>query len=113
MKTMDEARELDLQDRFINSKCTKYMLRNDQPTEALKTIGLFTRVCVQWILIIESFSYTITNCLTYSFKGDAPDPLTDLIDMQCMWYALEEGECYRRQKNFGKALKRFHQIEKV
>ncbi|RIA85284.1 NMDA receptor-regulated protein 1-domain-containing protein [Glomus cerebriforme] len=87
MKVMDEARELDLQDRFINSKCTKYMLRNDQPKEALKTIGLFTR-------------------------GDAPDPLTDLIDMQCMWYALEEGECYRRQNNFGKALKRFHQIEK-
>ncbi|CAI2168319.1 5145_t:CDS:10 [Funneliformis geosporum] len=87
MKVMDEARELDLQDRFINSKCTKYMLRNDQPKEAIKTIGLFTR-------------------------GDAPDPLTDLMDMQCMWYALEEGECYRRQNNYGKALKRFHQIEK-
>ncbi|PKY40364.1 N-terminal acetyltransferase A, auxiliary subunit [Rhizophagus irregularis] len=87
MKVMDEARELDLQDRFINSKCTKYMLRNNQPEEALKTIGLFTR-------------------------GDAPDPLTDLIDMQCMWYALEEGECYRRQNNLGKALKRFHQIDK-
>ncbi|CAG8791171.1 4883_t:CDS:2, partial [Racocetra persica] len=44
--------------------------------------------------------------------GDAPDPLTDLADMQCMWFVLEEGESYIRQKKWGKALKRFHQIEK-
>ncbi|CAG8580181.1 12419_t:CDS:10 [Ambispora gerdemannii] len=87
MKAMNEGRELDLQDRFINSKCTKYMLRNGQITEAEKTIGLFTR-------------------------GDAPDPITDLIDMQCMWFELEEGECYLRQNKFGRSLKRFHQIEK-
>ncbi|CAG8532341.1 12386_t:CDS:10, partial [Dentiscutata heterogama] len=87
MKVMNEARELDLQDRFINSKCSKYMLRNDQTEEAEQKIGLFTR-------------------------GDAPDPLTDLADMQCMWFVLEEGESYIRQKKWGKALKRFHQIEK-
>ncbi|CAG8552241.1 5817_t:CDS:10, partial [Racocetra fulgida] len=88
MKVMNEARELDLQDRFINSKCSKYMLRNDQAEEAEQKIGLFTR-------------------------GDAPDPLTDLADMQCMWFVLEEGESYIRQKKWGKALKRFHQIEKI
>lgn len=43
---MNEARELDLQDRFINSKCTKYYLRNNQIAEAEKIIGLFTRVGV-------------------------------------------------------------------
>ncbi|RIB24053.1 hypothetical protein C2G38_2134138 [Gigaspora rosea] len=86
-KVMNEARELDLQDRFINSKCSKYMLRNDQIEEAEQKIGLFTR-------------------------GDAPDPLTDLADMQCMWFVLEEGESYIRQKKWSKALKRFHQIEK-
>jgi peptide alpha-N-acetyltransferase len=41
---MVEARQLDLQDRFVNSKCTKYLLRNNQVEEAEKTIGLFTRV---------------------------------------------------------------------
>ncbi|CAG8452976.1 18718_t:CDS:10 [Acaulospora morrowiae] len=87
MKVMNEARELDLQDRFINSKCSKYMLRNDKDVEAEKTIGLFTR-------------------------GDAPDPITDLVDMQCMWFSLEEADCYVRQSRLGKALKRFHQIEK-
>ncbi|KAG9289032.1 hypothetical protein G9A89_015581 [Geosiphon pyriformis] len=87
MKVMNEARELDFQDRFINTKCTKYMLRNGQLTEAEKIVGLFTR-------------------------GDAPDPITDLVDMQCMWFALEEGECHMRHRRFGKALKRFYQIEK-
>ncbi|RIB03098.1 NMDA receptor-regulated protein 1-domain-containing protein [Gigaspora rosea] len=53
---MNEAHELDLQDRFINSKCSKYMLSNDQIKEAEQKIGLFTR-------------------------GDAPDPLIDLADM--------------------------------
>ncbi|RHZ63326.1 hypothetical protein Glove_330g14 [Diversispora epigaea] len=86
-KVMNEARELDLQDRFINSKCTKYMLRSNQPIEAENTIGLFTR-------------------------GDAPDPITDLMEMQCMWFALEEADCYFRFNKLGKALKRLHQIEK-
>ncbi|CAG8567067.1 5151_t:CDS:10, partial [Paraglomus brasilianum] len=87
MKAMNDARELDLQDRFINSKCVKYMLRNNQAEEAEKTIGYFTR-------------------------RDAPDPYSDLVDMQCMWFALEEGECFARTNKLGKALKRFHQIEK-
>ncbi|RKP26093.1 NMDA receptor-regulated protein 1-domain-containing protein, partial [Syncephalis pseudoplumigaleata] len=38
---MVQARQLDLQDRFVNSKCTKYLLRNEQAEEAEKTIGLF------------------------------------------------------------------------
>ncbi|CAG8463054.1 5199_t:CDS:10 [Diversispora eburnea] len=69
-------------------KCTKYMLRNNQPIEAENTIGLFTR-------------------------GDAPDPITDLMEMQCMWFALEEADCYFKFNKLGKALKRLHQIEKV
>lgn len=44
MDCMNTARELDLQDRFINTICTKYMLRNDQQKLAEDTIGLFTRV---------------------------------------------------------------------
>lgn len=47
---MNEARELDLQDRFINSKCAKYLLRADRVEEAEKTISLFTRVCIKKII---------------------------------------------------------------
>ncbi|KAJ3043731.1 N-alpha-acetyltransferase 16, NatA auxiliary subunit, partial [Rhizophlyctis rosea] len=87
MKAMNDARELDLQDRNVNSKCTKYMLKNDRMAEAEKTITLFTR-------------------------SESTDPLGDLVDMQCMWFALECAESHARKGEFGKALKRYHQIEK-
>ncbi|CAG8823820.1 11946_t:CDS:1, partial [Gigaspora margarita] len=40
---MNEACQLDLQDRFINLKYSKYMLRNDQIEEAEQKIRLFTK----------------------------------------------------------------------
>lgn len=88
MESLNEARELDLQDRFINSKCTKYMLRADKVAEAEKTVVLFAR-------------------------ADIADPLNDLVDMQAQWYLLEAGGSHLRQGQIGKALKRFHQVEKV
>jgi len=45
MDIMNKARESDLKDRFINTKCAKYQLRNNCNEEALKTMSLFTRVC--------------------------------------------------------------------
>lgn len=32
--------------------------------------------------------------------------------MQCMWFALEEGDSYQRQGKLGKALKRYHTVDK-
>lgn len=84
---MNEARELDLQDRFINSKCSKYLLRNDKVEEAEKTMGLFTRT-------------------------DAVSPLMDLNDMQAIWFLLEEADSYNRQGKYGLTLKRLNWIEK-
>ncbi|KAF9139205.1 N-alpha-acetyltransferase 16, NatA auxiliary subunit [Mortierella sp. GBA39] len=87
MGALNEARELDLQDRFINTKCTKYMLRADNMADAEKTTILFTR-------------------------ADIPNPLNDLVDMQTQWFSLEAGESNMRQGQIGRALKRFHQIDK-
>ncbi|KAJ3259846.1 hypothetical protein HK103_001737 [Boothiomyces macroporosus] len=88
MESMDFARSLDLQDRFVNSKCTKYKLQNDKVADAEATIALFTR------------DFTST------------DPTQDLIDMQCIWYAYAVGRSYQRQRRYGLALKRYHQIDK-
>lgn len=44
-KAMDEARVLDLQDRFLNTKCGKYRLRAGMADEAQEVLGLFTKVC--------------------------------------------------------------------
>lgn len=86
---MEQARQLDIKDRYINTKCAKYQLRNDENAAALKTMGMFTR------------AETIGG------------PLADLHDMQCLWYLTEDGEAYARRGNIGLALKRFHSVFKV
>ena len=44
VKWMDEAQSLDTADRFINYKCTKYMLRANMIKEAEEIASKFTRV---------------------------------------------------------------------
>ncbi|KAI8884470.1 N-terminal acetyltransferase A, auxiliary subunit [Backusella circina FSU 941] len=85
-KVMNEGRELDLQDRFINSKCAKYMLRAGEIEEAERLCSLFTR------------------------KDQLP--VNDLADMQCQWFMTEEGLAYLNKKNYGMSLKRFHALNK-
>lgn len=41
---MDEAQALDTADRFINSKCAKYMLKATMIKEAEEMCSKFTRV---------------------------------------------------------------------
>lgn len=88
-ETMDQARKLDLKDRYINTKAAKYQLRNDENENALKTMGLFTR-------------------------NDSPGgPLNDLLDMQSVWYLTEDGEAWVRNGSIGLALKRFHAVYNI
>ncbi|CAK9174650.1 unnamed protein product [Ilex paraguariensis] len=81
----DEARCMDLADRYINSKCVKRLLQADQVALAEKTAVLFTK------------------------DGD---PHNNLHDMQCMWYEIASGESYFRQGELGRALKKFLSVEK-
>ncbi|KAF2323305.1 hypothetical protein GH714_034540 [Hevea brasiliensis] len=80
----DEARCMDLADRYINSECVKRMLQADQVVLAEKTALLFTK------------------------DGDQHN---NLHDMQCM-YELASGESYFRQGDLGRALKKFLAVEK-
>nr|XP_024371729.1 N-terminal acetyltransferase A complex auxiliary subunit NAA15-like isoform X2 [Physcomitrium patens] len=81
----NEARTMDLADRFLNSECVKRMLQADQVEIAEKTAVLFTR------------------------DGDQHN---NLFDMQCMWYELASGDSHFRQGNMGKALKKYLLVEK-
>ncbi|XP_023514565.1 N-terminal acetyltransferase A complex auxiliary subunit NAA15-like [Cucurbita pepo subsp. pepo] len=81
----DEARCMDLADRYINSECVKRMLQADQVALAEKTAVLFTK------------------------DGDQHN---NLHDMQCMWYELASGESYFRQGDLGRALKNYLAVEK-
>lgn len=106
MEKMDEARLLDTKDRYINTKCAKYQLRNDCNEDALKTMSLFTRV--------RNRSSQNPHQTANSAQNDAHGgPLGDLLEMQCVWFITEDGESYLRQGKFGLALKRFHAIWKI
>lgn len=83
---MNHARQQDEKDRYINTKCAKYQLRNNENEEALKTMSKFTR------------------------NETVGGPLGDLHDMQCMWYITEDGEAYLRKNVINLALKRFKSI---
>lgn len=45
-KWMDEAQSLDTADRFINSKCAKYMLRANMVKDAEEMCSKFTRASI-------------------------------------------------------------------
>lgn len=49
VKYIEDARDLDGQDRFLNTKSAKYHLRAGMVDEALRIFGLFTKVCSVWV----------------------------------------------------------------
>lgn len=79
---MDQCRALDLQDRYLNNKATKYFLRNDDYEAGSATIAMFTK---------------------HDSEGDVQKTLYDL---QCSWYELEVADCFARQHKWALALKR-------
>lgn len=86
-KWLDEAQGLDTADRYINSKCAKYMLRANLVKEAEETCGKFTR---EGILAMEN-----------------------LNEMQCMWIQTEAANAYHRLGKYGEALKKCHEVDRV
>lgn len=95
-EVINSGRELDLQDRFVNSKTVKYYNRNNQFDKALETISLFTK------------------------NDTSPNGLKDLHTMQAAWFIIENGEALLRtyketkdSKFVGLALKRFLGIVKI
>ncbi|KAF8508577.1 NMDA receptor-regulated protein 1-domain-containing protein [Hysterangium stoloniferum] len=85
-RAMEEARALDGQDRFLNWKAAKYLMRAGDIDGAIRLLGLFT-------------------------KKDAPSPGSDLEDMQCLAYMLEEGDAHARRGRLGLALRRYKSVQ--
>lgn len=85
-KWLDEAQSLDTADRFINSKCAKYMLRANKIKEAEEMCGKFTR--------------------------EGVPAMENLNEMQCMWFQTECALAYKRMGQWGNALKKCHEIER-
>ncbi|ODQ63767.1 N-terminal acetyltransferase A, auxiliary subunit [Nadsonia fulvescens var. elongata DSM 6958] len=86
---MQEARALDLQDRFVNTKAVKYLLRAGDIDTAVEVVSLFTK------------------------NDNEGKGVADLHDMQGLWFLKEQADAYNNAGNKGMALKRFHAIEEV
>jgi peptide alpha-N-acetyltransferase len=67
----DEARKLDLADRYLNAVASRYMIRNDQVELAETTMAAFS-------------------------KDPGDDQGLNVHDMQCMWFETECGASYFR-----------------
>lgn len=85
-KCLDEAQSLDTADRYINSKCAKYMLRANLVQEAEAMCSKFTR---------EGIS-----------------AMENLNEMQCMWFQTECAVAYQRMGKWGEALKKCHEVDR-
>jgi hypothetical protein len=60
-RCLDEARLLDGQDRFLNTKCAKYRFRAGLIEEANDLLGLFTKACLRpscTIFVLQIFGLT-------------------------------------------------------
>ncbi|KAL1747385.1 NMDA receptor-regulated protein 1-domain-containing protein [Schizophyllum fasciatum] len=88
VRAIEDARLLDGQDRFLNTKSAKYRLRAGLSDEASALLGLFT-------------------------KKDAPSPGADLEDMQSLLYLTEQAKAHEHAGQSSLALKRYVAIAKV
>ncbi|CAI4230760.1 unnamed protein product [Auanema sp. JU1783] len=84
-RILEEAQSLDTADRYINSKCAKYLLRAGFVDEAETMCSKFTR--------------------------ERERASTTLNDMQCMWWEIESARAYRKLSKYGQALRKAHQVE--
>lgn len=86
VRLMDEAQSLDTADRYINSKCAKYMLRGNLIAESAEMCSKFTR--------------------------EGVSAVDNLNEMQCMWFQIESAAAYQRMGKWGDALKKCHEIDR-
>ncbi|ELU08201.1 hypothetical protein CAPTEDRAFT_222736 [Capitella teleta] len=86
VKCLDEAQSLDTADRYINTKCAKYMLRAQMVKEAEDMCSKFTR--------------------------EGVSAMENLNEMQCMWFQTECMRSYEQMSKWGDALKKCHEINR-
>jgi hypothetical protein len=101
-QSMEEARLLDGQDRFLNGKAAKYWLRAGNVAKAEELLVMFTKV--PFDLQKQSPSLRLQKDMAAA---------ADLTEMQCLWFLQEEGDSYRRNGNLAMALKRYQSLATV
>jgi len=83
---MEEAQSLDTADRYLNSKCAKYLLRANRISDAEEMCKKFTR--------------------------EGVSPAENLNEMQCMWFQTEAAKAYQRLGQWGESLKKCTEVDR-
>lgn len=86
-KYLEEAQSLDTSDRYLNSKCAKYLIRINKIKEAEEMCLKFTR--------------------------EGVPAVENLNEMQCMWFLTEMATSYQRMNMFGEALKKCIEVDSI
>ena len=86
VQSLKEAQEMDASDRFVGSKCAKYMLRAGQIEEAVEMMGNFTK------------------------PGE--EPLEYLDETQCTWFLAEVAVALKKKGKIGESLKKCFEIRR-
>ena len=79
----DDARQMDLSDRYLNSVCVKRMLQCGRHEDAERLAALFAR------------------------DGDQA---SNLAEMQCAWFEIEAGACHAARGRHARALKYYASV---
>lgn len=89
VECMEHARKMDLGDRFLNSKAVKYLLRAGELKRAQETIALFLKA------------------------GELEKQMSDLAEIQAIWFDLEAGKCLMAKGDFEGAKTYFGRVTKL
>lgn len=89
---VDEARQLDLADRYLNAKSVKYFLLANNVEKAEEMMALFAR---------------------HDSKRPNADPLSSIRDVQVVWFELQCGMAFERLGNHNRALKQYLRVVKL
>jgi len=87
---VEEARSLDLADKFLNTLSIKYLLRANKVEEARALLSIYTKL----------------------EQDDTNQAINNVVDMQVTWYEQEEALCWIRKGELGKAIRKLKRIEK-
>lgn len=128
-ETLEAARKLDLQDRFINTKTVKYFLRANNIEKATEIASLFTKnddsvngvkdlhlVEAAWFIIEQAEAYyrlyviSSRKLQNLVLKGEELEAQED-PEIETLIRDIKNAE-WQAKKNEGLALKRFHAISK-
>lgn len=91
-KCIEQARVMDLADRYLNTRCGKYLLRANRYDDAEKILALFAKHPSQ--------------------NNEQDKQEMNLREMQCMWFEIEAGKCFYRDGNYERALKEYKNVLK-